>query len=806
MTIKNDDQSLTPMMQQYQAIKQEYPDHIVFYRLGDFYELFYDDAVVVSKELGLVLTKRCDAPMCGIPWHSSETYLARLVKNGYRIAICEQLETPEEAKKRGGCKATIDRRVTRIITQGTLIEQSMLGEKSNNFLLAISSESNGKLGIAYADVSTGRFLVENVRVSELPSFLAKISPVEIICPDCLLATKEILDYLDRYKSIVRIVQNTNITSNSASNRLAKFFGLRFIDAFGTISPQAIEAAAAIVDYVADAYKTDQVSLSFPTCVKYLEHMHLDNFTRKSLELTQSQSGDKKTSLLNAIDNTITAQGARMLSRWIMEPLTNITKINKRLEYVDFFYQNRVALEKVRNMLAGFPDIERATSRVSMNRAGPRDLKGIAIAFTKAVELDGYVTQFPILKPIGLTFSGMLRIIQSLDAALLDNLPVLARDGNFIKRGFDHELDEYINTLENGDYLIKDLQRKYITETGINSLKIKKNIILGYFIEISPNFATKVPYKFIHKQTLTTSLRYTSGELIDLANKVYSSESNKLKRELAIFEHLVEMIAKEKDNIRYISDGISFIDLTSSLAHIAIENNYVKPEITSEKLLEIEGGRHPVVEKRLKTNGISFVANDYVAKPSAPVSILTGPNMGGKSTFLRQNAIIIIMAQIGSFVPANYAKIGIVDKIFSRVGASDDIASGKSTFMVEMIETATILQQATEQSFVILDEIGRGTSTYDGLAIAWAVIEKIALDIKARTMFATHYHELIKIKKSVPNIQFLTVKVEEWDNKIVFLHKIEEGFADKSYGLNVAILAGFPGDVVEKAGKILKNMK
>lgn len=796
---------LTPMMRQYFSIKEEHFETLLFYRLGDFYELFYEDALVASKELGLVLTKRGDVPMCGIPWHASEMYITKLVKNGHRVAICEQMETPEEAKKRGGSKATVERKVTRVITMGTLIEQGMLSEKSNNFLLSISNNHDNKIAIAYADVSTGKFIVEEVSLNELTSTIAKVNPVEIICPDNLLSKKEILDSLDNYKSIIRAIPNSRFMQTSAKERLAKFFKVKFIDSFGNFSNQIIEAASALVEYVAEAYKSDNVNLLFPKIVNHLEHMYLDNFTRRSLELLTSQSGEKKGSLLFNIDKTKTSQGGRMLSRWLMEPLTSVSKINQRLDFVEFFIKTPALLGIVNKYLSNFPDMERSVSRILMKKAGPRDLKCILIALKKAFELNSYISQFQELKSIELSFENVEKITQILDAALIDDVPILSRDGGFIRKGYDSELDEYINILENGESIIKDLQRQYVQETGIPNLKIKNNLVLGYFIEVSPNFAPRVPYKFTHRQSLATSMRYSSEDLVEIANKIYSAESNVKRREIAIFEDLVEMISKEKEKIRFVSDRVSFLDVCSAFSELAIENNYVRPELSSDRIFDIKKGRHPVVENNLKKKGENFIANDCDFSEDVFVSLLTGPNMGGKSTYLRQNAIIVIMSQIGSFVPADFARIGIVDRIFSRVGASDDISSGKSTFMVEMIETATILQHATERSFVILDEIGRGTSTYDGLAIAWAVIEDIAKRINSRTIFATHYHELKELKDSIQQIKFLTVKVEEWNNKIVFLHKIENGFADKSYGINVAALACFPKNVLNRAEEILKKL-
>jgi DNA mismatch repair protein MutS len=605
--------------------------------------------------------------------------------------------------------------------------------------------------------------------------------------------------------MVRAIPSSKFMKTAASDRLAKFFNVKFIDALGNLSDCEIEAAAAIVEYVSDAYKSDNVCLPFPKVVKRTEYMSLDNFTRKSLELTHSQSGENRWNLLNNIDKTVTAQGARMFACLLMEPLRDIKRINARLDYVEFFVKNEEFQTKIRKMLSDFPDVERSLSRIVMERAGPRDLKCISIALLKSIELSEQISQYNELEAIKLDFTNMKNLIGRLESALSESLPVLARDGGFIKKGYDRELDNYKNILENSEDLMKKLQMKYVIQTGIQTIKIKKNAIIGYFIEVSTNAINKIPYTFKHRQSLASCVRYTTDELLNTANSIYAAEANAKYRELTIFGELISAISREKTNIKRLSDSISFLDVASSLAYLANERNYVRPQLTTDKVLYIKNGRHPVVENSLNSNGTKFVANDCELDEKATVSILTGPNMGGKSTFLRQNAIIIIMAQIGSFVPAEEARIGLVDKIYSRVGASDDIATGRSTFMVEMVETATILQQATENSFIILDEIGRGTSTYDGLAIAWAVIEEIALKIKARTLFATHYHELKNIREQIPNIKFITVQTEEWHGNIVFLYKIISGFADKSYGLHVAALAGFPKNVIKRAEEVLNSV-
>ena len=791
----------TPMMKQYNEIKQQYPDALLFYRLGDFYELFYEDAVVASKELGITLTQRHNTPMCGVPWHAHENYLAKLVKNGHRVAICEQLETPLEAKKQN--KKTVDRGIVRVVTQGTLVESSILNNKANNFLMSISGIASEKIGIAYADISTGSFFVEEIETKDLATCISKISPSEIICQDSALFENEILKHLEPYQAITRPLPSAKFSQDSSQKRLTDFFKIKFIDAFGDFSICSIDAAAAIVEYTTDVYISNNVNLSYPKLVKSYEHMQIDLFTRRSLELIKTQGGTRNGSFLNSIDQTQTSQGARLLERWLMHPLLNIEAINKRLDFVEFFVSHKETVNELQSILRSFPDIERSLSRIVMNKSGPKELVAIKIALEQATKIAYIAEKFTEISHLSPSFPDIAVFINILKSALSDSAPTFTRDGGFIKEGYDNELDEYMNLLKNGNSIIKSLQMSYIEETGINSLKIKNNNVIGYFIEISPQHASKMPYKFIHRQTLGSAIRYTTSELSDIANKIYSSEASAKRREIAIFEDLCSKITEIQKELNDISQKISFIDVVSSFAKLALDNSHTRPILTHEKILNIKNGKHHVVAQHLRSVGGKFVENDSNIDDSKLVSILTGPNMGGKSTYIRQNAIIILMAQIGMFVPATSAVIGIADKIFSRVGAFDDISSGKSTFMIEMLETAAILCQATEKSFIILDEVGRGTSTYDGLSIAWAIVEEICLNIKARTIFATHYHELINIK--IPNVHFLTVTVQEWNDKILFMHKISDGFIDKSYGIHVAKLAGFPKKVLERAAEILKNV-
>ncbi|MBR1944171.1 MAG: DNA mismatch repair protein MutS [Alphaproteobacteria bacterium] len=797
-------ENLTPMMAQYKRLKDKHPECLLFYRLGDFYELFYDDAVIASKILGVVLTSRQDAPMCGIPCHAYETYLSKLVNSGYRIAICEQIETPEEAKKRGN-KGPIERDVVRIVTSGTIVEESLLSSKSNNYLLSIIRESDN-IGFAYADVSSGMFFVEVSNIQDINSIITRINPSEIICLDSLCNDIEILNKLEQYKSILHILPNVKFNSTSAIERLTNFYNIKFIESFGNLSSCIIKAAAVIVDYISNIYSSAKLSLLPPKIINSLEHMNLDSFTQKSLELTTTQSGNKQGTLLSCLDCTKTAQGARMLSRWITSPLTNIDKINARLNFVDFFVQNKNLLNSIRELLYATPDIERATSRVLMDKCSPKDIKSILVALTNFNAINELLLNNEQLKVLYINDKAINDIIEKLSSAMVEDPPTFARDGNFIKKGYDKQLDEYRTLLDNAEYYIRQMQIEYSQDSGIPSLKIKSNDILGYFIEISPTYARKVPYSFIHRQTLGSCLRYTTKDLIEIANKIYSAKANTKQRELLLFDDLIQYITNYKSLLRNISHVISFVDVITSFANQALVHNYTKPIFVNEKTIKIINGRHPVVEQSLQNKGENFVSNDFNCDDSSIITILTGPNMGGKSTYLRQNALIILMAQIGSFVPANSATLSISDRIFSRVGASDDIASGKSTFMVEMLETASILNQATDKSFIILDEIGRGTSTYDGLAIAWAVIEELALNIKSRTLFATHYHELSELKNDISNINYSTVEVntnEETDD-ITFIHKIVPGFANKSFGLNVALMAGFPKKVISRAKEVMKQ--
>ncbi|MDR2074983.1 MAG: DNA mismatch repair protein MutS [Holosporales bacterium] len=797
-------ENITPLMRQYREIKGQHSDCLVFFRLGDFYELFGEDAEIASKELGLVLTKRIDAPMCGVPHHAYESYLTKLINNGHKVAICEQLETPEEARKRG-YKATIKRGVTRIVSRGTLIESPLIDEKRSNFLMSISKVKSN-FGIAYTDISVGTFRTQAIEPYDLLTSIVRVNPSEIICQDSILSDPFVLENIQKYKSIIHTVPSPKFMKDSAGKRLANFYGVKFVESLGNLPDECVEASSLVVEYAAKAHSGSKLILEFPMLIKNHEYMHVDHFTRKSLELNKSLNGDKKSSLLYTMDKTVTSQGARLLSDWLSNPLADIEKIQGRLDFVEFFVNNQEFLQTVRDIMDNMPDIDRAISRISMKKGGPRDLDTIKVALKKINRLNLEITKVKELSSLDMYFEGCERLINELESALKDkDLPHSPTDGGFVKEGYDAELDEYRDLIQNGEQFIATIQTKYVKETGILNLKIKHNGVLGYFIETTTNNVSRIPYTFIHRQTLASCIRYTTEELGNVANKLYTSEGNAKRQEMIIFENLCQKIDYWYDSIRKASKKVAFIDCVSSLAKLAIDNKYVKPTIVEESIIDIREGRHPVVESHLLKDGEKFTKNDCLIENASIISIVTGPNMGGKSTYLRQNASMVIMAQMGSFVPAKKATIGVVDKIFSRVGASDDISSGKSTFMIEMIETSVILRQATEKSFVILDEIGRGTSTYDGLAIAWAVVEEIHNSIKARTLFATHYHELKQISDCMANVQFLTVCVDESDGKISFMHKLKTGFADKSYGIHVAFLAGFPEKVVYRAEELLKKM-
>ena len=789
----------TPMMKQYFTIRENYPDCLLFFRLGDFYELFFQDAIDASKALDITLTKRgkeeAEIPMCGIPIHACDTYLPRLIKHGFKVAICEQTETPEEAKKRG-YKSIVNRDVIRIVTPGTLTEDVLLNPKQHNYLASIFIlEENCSL--AWADISTGDFFTTSFPKKRLIEELESLEPSEILISDRQFS-KEI-----KGEFVWSKLPHLKFDIQSCSKRLLEVFNLITTDSLGDLKEGEIIATGSLVDYIYLTQKTSFSSLRRPKKISNSKILNLDLSTKKNLELFSTLSGDYKGSLLSVIDHTITACGGRLLREYMLNPLTNVYFINQRLEAVEYFLENF----KSHDILQKFPDIERSLTRLFYDRAGPRDLFSIQTGLNVAKNLKTVIQNAPeIIENLKQNLNECTDLIITLEKALSENLPLLVNSGGFIKAGYDLILDEYRRLKNDGDVFVNSLQKKYIQETDIPSLKIKNNNILGFFIEVTSTHTNKIPSNFIHRQTIVNGARYTTEELIELEQKIIKAEEESLKLEFSIFQDLRKNVLNLHEKIINCAKAVAEIDVYLGFANLAKIHNYTKPIVDESLKFDIKEGRHPIVEIFLKQENQNFVPNNTVLENNQRMWLLTGPNMAGKSTFLRQNALITYMAQIGSFVPAKKAHIGFVDRIFTRVGASDDLAKGRSTFMVEMIETAAILNQATPRSLVILDEIGRGTSTYDGLSIAWATLEHLEFSNKSRGIFATHYHELVALCDQLNHLSCHTMKVTEWEGKIIFQHQIKNGSADQSYGIHVASLAGLPKLVISRASEILKNLQ
>jgi len=826
----------TPMMKQYLTVKEQHQDCLLFYRMGDFYELFFEDAVTAAADLDIALTKRGknegqDIPMCGVPVGSYEVYLAKLIQKGHRVAICEQMESPEQAKERGA-KGPLRRDVVRIVTGGTLTEDNLLPAGGYNFLVALSplNKHPGKLhpnkhqiGVAAIDLSTGYFIVESADLKTLSAVLAKLEPAEIVLPDSLLQNTELFETLGFWKRKLSPLPQARFDLTNAKHRLEQLYKVQTLQSFGEMSDHHYQAAGAVVDYLQITQKQNLTHIQTPRLLQQNNFMVIDAATRRSLELTRAQNVDgsdnKKGSLFSHINKTVTAFGNRLLMQRLSSPLLSVQLINKRLDQVEYFVKNSPARHTVRGILRHCFDLERALTRISMQRGGPRDFYAIVQTLEQSsllITQPKWVTveEEPKKDPHPFTaflnaFDGHQGIYGLLKSFLGDNLPLLARDGGFVKKGYNQELDDLFELRDNGQAKITELQQKYAEQTGINTLKIRHNNVIGYHIDVGPSHVQKVPDYFIHRQTLASSLRYTTVELIDLANGITSAATKISALELKLFEEMREVINAHHQPLSQLAKALAGMDVAAALADLAVDQNYTRPILDESLNFKLIQARHPVVEQTAKqhnNSGTNFVANDTEFHDGRKLLLITGPNMAGKSTYLRQNALVAIMAQMGSFVPAQFAHIGIVERIFSRVGAADDLASGQSTFMVEMVETATILNQATSRSLVILDEIGRGTATYDGLAIAWAVTEALHNENKSRTLFATHYHELTKLKESLANLNCLTVKIREDQGRIVFLHKVIEGCADKSYGIHVAALAGLPESVVSRAASLLEGFE
>ena len=818
------------MMAQYIEIKAANPGSLLFYRMGDFYELFFDDAEEASRALGITLTKRGkhldeDIPMCGVPVHAADDYLQRLIALGFRVAVCEQVENPAEAKKRGP-KSVVRREVKRLVTPGTLTEEKLLDPSSSNYLCALArikgSDDDNNLALAWIDISTGTFQLVETNANKLGAELARIDPKELILAESVFHDPALKPLFDMVKFEVSPQPSVLFESATAAKRLADYFDVKTLDGFASFSRVEIAAASAIVAYIEKTQIGERPSISRPHRETSGGSLFIDAATRTNLELTKTLSGEKKGSLLTCIDRTKTGGGARLLRERLNSPLTDPDAISARQDEIAFMLLRDRFADELRIDLKRFPDMPRALSRLALNRGGPRDLEAIQKGIEHAQIINGKLQQIhPLPDNIAQSSEDVRQlpgaILSHLQRALDDELPLLKRDGGFVRSGYNSELDELRELRDKSRQVIAGLQMDYARETSVKNLKIRHNNVLGYFIEVTalnagPLTDEEGKARFIHRQTMANAMRFTTTELAELETKIANAAGKALDIELAIFDRLQDEVVGIGDEIKLAASAVSKLDVARGFAALSEEQGLVRPKVDNSTAFDVIAGRHPVVEQTLRASAADpFVANDCNVgadddNENAKIWLLTGPNMGGKSTFLRQNALIVILAQMGSFVPAGSAHIGIVDRLFSRVGAADDLARGHSTFMVEMVETAAILNQAGSRSLVILDEIGRGTATFDGLSIAWATIEHLHEVNKCRTLFATHYHELTALADPLEQLSNVTLKVKEWDGDVVFLHEVIPGSADRSYGIQVASLAGLPTSVVERARDVLKQLE
>jgi len=804
----------TPSMAQFLEIKATHAEYLLFYRMGDFYELFFEDAVKASEALDIALTKRGkhqgeDIPMCGVPVHTAEQYLERLIRKGFRVAICEQMEDPAEARKRGS-KAVVRREVVRLVTPGTLTEDSLLEPKQSNTLASLGRAS-GEMALAAADMSAGQFRVAALTAAELGVELARLNPSELIVPDSLFSDPEMAATLNALGGALTVLPALKFDSGTGERALKTFYGVSELAGFGNFSRAEISAAGALIGYLELTQKGKLPALSPLSRDGVSAYMAIDAATRRNLELMQTLGGERRGSFLSAIDRTVTAAGARLLAARLAAPLTDVATIVHRQEAVAHFVEQRETGEELREKLRAAPDIARALARLSVQRGGPRDLACLRDGVTAARQVRELVQAARGEAQDALT--GMLEGLVAV-SALADKLthllvpepPFYARDGGFIRPGAHAALDEVRALRDESRRVIATLEAKYRDETG-TPLKIKHNGVLGYFIEVTPLHADKLMTTgYRHRQTMGGAVRFSTDELSTLANRISQAGDQALALEKQLFDEMTVDALAAVQPLSRIADALAVLDVASSLADLARSKAYARPKVDDSKAFSLKRARHPVVEAALSASHTPFVPNDADLSSDKRLWLVTGPNMAGKSTFLRQNALIAILAQMGAFVPAESAHIGIVDRLFSRVGAGDDLAAGRSTFMVEMVETAAILNQATDRSLVILDEIGRGTATFDGLAIAWATAEHLCLKNKSRALFATHYHEMTALAERLPSMACVTMRVREWNDTIVFLHEVVAGVADRSYGIHVAKLAGLPQAVVSRAQEVLKALE
>ena len=802
--------ALTPMMQQYMAIKEQYKDCILFYRLGDFYEMFYDDALTASRELEITLTgKNCGqeerAPMCGVPYHAVDVYLNKLVAKGYKVAICEQAEDPKQAK------GIVKREVIRIVTPGTNLSQQALDEGRNNYLMCLVYDNN-QFGLAITDISTGDFYTTEVAtLKELYDEIHRFSPSEIICNDSFYMSGASLDdFKDRLHVSVSTLDTWYMDEAVSVQKIKEHFKVASLDGLGlTDFPSGTLAVGALLLYLYETQKNTLDNLTKITPYRSGGYMIIDSATNRNLELIETlREKQKKGSLLWVLDKTKTAMGARLMRNWIEQPLIEKKKITARQDAVEELYNDMITREEIREYLNAVYDLERLVSRISYRSANPRDL----LAFKSSLEMIPHIKNLlanftsPLLVRINEQMDGLEDLYSLLEASITEDPPLAVKEGGIIREGYNEQVDTYRNSKTQGKSWLAQLEAEEKEKTGIRNLKIKYNKVFGYYLEVTNSFKDLVPEYYTRKQTLTNAERYITPKLKELEDMILGAEDKLFALEYDLFCQVREELAAQIPRIQETAKAIAQLDVYASLSVVAQRNNYVRPTVNTKGVIDIKNGRHPVVEKMI--NNDMFIANDtYLDNGSKRVSVITGPNMAGKSTYMRQTALIVLMAQIGSFVPAEKAKIGVVDRIFTRVGASDDLASGQSTFMVEMTEVANILRNATAKSLLILDEIGRGTSTFDGLSIAWAVIEHISNTklLGAKTLFATHYHELTELEGKIPGVNNYCIAVKERGDDIVFLRKIVKGGADKSYGIQVAKLAGVPDSVLDRAKELVDEL-
>jgi len=815
--------AVTPMMAQYFTIKADVPDYLLFYRMGDFYELFFDDAEKAAAILDITLTRRgkhagADIPMAGVPVHAAEAYLSRLIRAGQRVAVCEQTEDPAIAKKRGS-KAVVRREVVRLVTPGTLTEENLLNARAHNYIAAVG-RARADLALSVCDISTGDFFTLTTNLERLEAELARLAPSELLVSHGMMEDDDIAAALFDFRHQLVLRDSRQFDSGQGRRQLEALYGVATLDGVGDFARAELAAAGALIAYVDETQKGSMPRLGLPQRHNSRQAMLIDAATRRSLELVKTQAGEPKGSLLATIDHSVTGAGARQLAADLSAPLTDPEAINDRLDAVSFFVGRAGLRDDMRAMMKACPDFERALARLSVGRGGPRDLLAVSAGLSVAHDLrqalisihDAIETLPAVLLDVQADLGAHHDLVDTLGRAVVAEPPLLARDGGFVQTGYDAALDDFRTLKDESRRLIAALEKKYQDETDISALKIKHNNVLGYHIEVSARHADAMMSpplneSFIHRQTLANAVRFSTSELAGLAGRISEAADRATSLELEIFDDLRAQVLAADTGIAAAARALARLDVTGALAHLAVAENYCRPVVDDSLSFSITAGRHPVVEavQRQKAD-TPFVPNDCSLEPDSRLWLITGPNMAGKSTYLRQNALMAILAQMGGFVPADAAHIGVVDRLFSRVGASDDLAHGRSTFMVEMVETAAILNQAGPRSLVVLDEIGRGTATYDGLSIAWAAVEALHDINQSRALFATHYHELTALRETLDALVLRSMKVREFNGNVVFLHEVVDGAADRSYGIQVARLAGLPARVVNRARQVLEALE